>query len=150
MIEEEGIVVDCMEGRALVKTEGSSACKGCASVELCRPVTDESQNIVETENPIGAVKGDKVIIVAETKELLKASLIVYLVPLILFIVGVLIGEIVGEAGIFRSNKDLLAGLFGFAMLIVAFAGIRIFGKRRERGGIPLPKIARILRSGIAT
>ena len=143
-MEEEGLIVGFKNGRDLVKTERTDACKSCGSLELCQPSTDDKQNVVEAENSLDAHEGDKVVVTIEARELLKTSMMIYLFPLALFICGVLLGGVVGESLFPWINKELFSIMLGVIMLVVAFRGLRTYGDKKKIDHFTFPRITRIL------
>ena len=76
-VEEKGVVVGNAEGRAVVRAEAGSQCSGCGAAKYCRGGTSEGEKIIEAENPVGAVHGDRVVIAVPAGALLRASFRVY-------------------------------------------------------------------------
>ncbi len=114
MIEEIGFVVQVGENTAVVRTERSSACEGCASAGFCHMAEGEQEVSVEAENPLHAVKGQKVRISIPTASFLKGTFMLYLFPLIGLFAGMIPGYLWrGETG---SAAGGLLGLFSFFLL----------------------------------
>ena len=91
-------------------------CSGCGAVEQTMLFT--------ARNPIGAVPGDLVTVGSATGPVLKAAAVLYILPLVLFIAGYLIGML------WR-----LGGLFGAATFVLSIAIIiaydRLVMKKRN-------------------
>ncbi|MFQ5900579.1 MAG: SoxR reducing system RseC family protein [Thermodesulfobacteriota bacterium] len=141
---EEGIVVDCKVDKTLVKVEKGSECKGCLSIEICKPSTDKAGMVVTVLNPLSAKKGDRVLISVDTRGLLKVSLMIYIFPLISFIAGILLGERFGQALVPWINRDILSAITGIIMLLMAFVVIRGYGNKWSRDKNRLPRITRVI------
>lgn len=78
------------DGMARVACVRQSACSGdCHKCSGCGAV--EQTMIIEASNPIGARPGDMVTLESATGPVLKAAAVLYLLPLVLFIAGYLIG-----------------------------------------------------------
>jgi sigma-E factor negative regulatory protein RseC len=97
------------DGSAEVLRVRESACSGdCHKCSGC----DSSQQtmVICAENPIGAKVGDWVVIEAKSGAVLKAAVMLYIVPLVLFIAGYLLGEHLWQSGILFALAGLLIGL----------------------------------------
>ncbi|HIE04382.1 MAG TPA: hypothetical protein EYP61_06445 [Candidatus Latescibacteria bacterium] len=84
---ELGVVVDVPgPGRAVVSFIRNPACRRCG---LCAA---EGENMLaEVEDPLGVLPGQRVQVAMSSGLFLRASLLVYLVPTLTFLSGVLIG-----------------------------------------------------------
>ncbi len=86
-----------------------SACSG--DCHKCSGCGAAQQTVLLTaKNPIGARPGDMVVVSSETKTVLKAAAVLYMVPLVLFLAGYLLGESLWQAGILPGVAGLLLGL----------------------------------------
>jgi len=78
------------DGSAQVACLRQSACSGdCHKCSGCGAV--EQTMIFTARNPIGARPGDTVTVESATGPVLKAAAVLYLLPLVLFIAGYLVG-----------------------------------------------------------
>lgn len=85
-------------GSAQVVYVRQSACSGdCHKCSGCGAV--EQAMIVTARNPIGARPGDLVTIESATGPVLKAAAVLYMLPLVLFVAGYLIGMQWGLGGL---------------------------------------------------
>lgn len=84
-------VLSCApDGTAKVACIRQSACSGdCHKCSGCGAV--EQTMIFTARNPIGARPGDTVTVESATGPVLKAAAVLYMLPLVLFIVGYLVG-----------------------------------------------------------
>jgi positive regulator of sigma E activity len=95
------------EGMAEVVRVRESACSG--DCHKCAGCGAASQTMIFTAyNPIGASVGDKVIVESDTATVLRGAVLLYVVPLVTFLVGYILGESVWEMG-------LLWGIVGFVL-----------------------------------
>jgi len=118
MIEEEGIVMETAGGMAKVSILAKSACEKCASAGVCHPEGEDSY--MEATNPLGAKKGQRVKVVVAPQVFLKASIILYGVPMAVFVAAAIIGKNIGERYAGEANSDLWAFLSGVAFTLVSF------------------------------
>ena len=142
MIEEEGIVMETAGGMAKVSILAKSACEKCASAGVCHPEGEDSY--MEATNPLGAKKGQRVKVVVAPQVFLKASIILYGIPMAVFVAAAIIGKNIGERYSGEANSDLWAFLSGVAFTLVSFFFIRRYNKKVERTQEYKPVIVEIL------
>lgn len=110
-------------GMAQVACLRQSACSGdCHKCSGCGAV--EQTMIFSARNPIGARVGDMVTVESATGPVLKAAAVLYLLPLVLFIAGYLVGM--------QWNLGGLTGALAFLLsigLIIAYD--RLVMKKRN-------------------
>jgi sigma-E factor negative regulatory protein RseC len=145
MIEEHGIVVQDNGERVLIKAQRSSACEGCASKQSCTSgQASGSDMLIEADNPVGAHVGDRVVFTAGAGSVLKAGALLYLVPILSFIFGVVIGQTKTITGIFPSqNPDLISGVLGVVFLALAFIGLKVYSAYLDKSKTFRPKVLRV-------
>ena len=97
------------DGTAQVACLRQSACSGdCHKCSGCGAV--EQTMIFTARNPIGARPGDTVTVESATGPVLKAAAMLYMLPLVLFIAGYLVGM--------QWNLGALIGGLAFVLSIV--------------------------------
>ena len=97
------------DGSAEVIRVRESACSGdCHKCSGCG--SSQQTMMILAENPIGARVGDWVVIEAKSGAVLKAAVMLYIVPLVLFIAGYLFGEYLWQKGVLFALAGLLLGL----------------------------------------
>ena len=103
-------VLSCApDGSAQVACLRQSACSGdCHKCSGCGAV--EQTMIFTARNPIGARPGETVTVESATGPVLKAAAVLYMLPLVLFIAGYLMG--------LQWNLGALIGGLAFALSIV--------------------------------
>jgi len=132
---EEGIV-----------TKKSAACESCSAKGFCDTMGGSGSNDdveVKAINAVEAKVDDKVTISFETSSLLKVSFLVYMVPVLFLILGVIIGDKI--AAIFNYDQSIFSVLVGFLFLFAAFFFIKTKGKELSKKDAYQPKIIRILK-----
>ena len=142
MIEEEGIVMETHDGLAQVAILAKSACEKCASASVCHPEGEDSY--MEASNPLGAKKGQKVKVVLAPQVYLKASIIVYGIPMAAFVAAAIIGKNLAIRFGSEANSDLWAFAAGMVCLVISFFFIRGYNKKVERTREYKPVIVEIL------
>ena len=99
------------DGTAQVLHLRQSACSGdCHKCSGCGAV--QQKMLLTAQNPIGAKPGQAVIVRSETAPVLAAAAVLYMLPLVLFVAGYLLG-------LSRWGSGALAGLAGFLLGLAA-------------------------------
>ncbi len=125
MIEETAIVLSSADGVAQVETRRAATCGGCSARGGCGTamltrVFGNRRTRLQVLNPVDAKPGDQVIIGFDQKMLVKASLIVYMAPLLALILGAVAGQFSAQGinllspeqgSILGGSAGLLAGLY---------------------------------------
>ena len=141
MIEEEGIVAEVRGNIARVEILKKGACEKCAASGICHT---GDQELMEADNPLGAVKGQKVKVVVAPQLYLKASLILYGIPMAAMVAGAILGKNAAVAYIGEANSDLWAFIAGMTCLVISFYFIRLYNNKVEQTREYKPVIVEIL------
>lgn len=141
MIEEEGIVAEIEGGRAKVAITKKSACESCTAAGVCHP---GDQELMEADNPLGAKKGQKVKVVIAPQVYLKASIILYGLPMVALVGGAILGKNMAIKYGAAADSDFWAFISGMACLIFSFFFIRMYNKKVEKSRRYRPVIVEIL------
>jgi len=97
-------------GYVEVFLERQSACSGdCHHCGGCGAIREKL--FVRAANPIGAEPGDRVLVESETKSVMISIFFVYLLPILLFFAGCMLGTVI-------DWKPGLAGGIGFFLGVV--------------------------------
>ncbi len=143
MIEEEGIVVEVVGGNAKVAILKKSACESCSAAGVCHP-EDADRSLMEATNPLGAAKGQKVKVVLAPQVYLKASIILYGIPMVALVGGAIIAKNLAIRYSGEANSDLWAFVAGMACMLLSFFFIRAYNKKVEKTQEYKPVIVEIL------
>lgn len=143
MATEEGIVTKTESTTAWVTTTKTAACESCAAKTSCSALGGATEMEVKVINTAGAKIGERVVISFETSPLLKATFLLYVIPVLFLLVGAFVGEKMSLY--FHASASILSAVagflfFGLAILFVIFKGNRL-AKRDEY----CPKIIRIIK-----
>lgn len=141
MIEEEGIVADVVGDIARVSIMSKSACEKCSASGICHPGEEE---YMEASNPLGAKKGQKVKVVLAPQVYLKASIILYGIPMAVFVAAAIAGKNLGLRYGAESASDLWAFIAAVVSMAVSFLFIRMYNKKVEKTQEYKPVIVEIL------
>ena len=103
------------DGTAQVVHIRESACSGdCHKCSGCGAAKEAV--IFTAANPIGASRGDLVKVESETGPVLKAAVVLYVIPLVLFFVGYYLGTLPGNFGTLGGCVGFLLGV----VLVIAY------------------------------
>jgi sigma-E factor negative regulatory protein RseC len=132
MIEIPARVVRVEGDTAWVEANAPSSCgacggKGCGSSLFARMYHPRAQEY-PVDNAIAARSGDAVVVGIPDGALFKATLVGYLAPLGLMLVGAMLGAAIGDAG---AVAGAVAGLV-----------VAVFWLKRQRGAVR-PEILRL-------
>ena len=98
------------DGTAMVIHVRESACSGdCHKCSGCGAAKEAV--LFTADNPIGARRGDLVKVESDTAPVLKAAVVLYVIPLALFFLGCYLGSLMGNFG-------ALVGCLGFVLGVV--------------------------------
>lgn len=112
----------CGSGRAQIIHVRESACSGdCHKCSGCGAAKETM--ILEADNPIGARPGDMVVLRSDTKNVMTAVAVVYVLPVVLFFVGYALGAMASIGG-------GLMGCLGFALGL--WAAVRLDRSRAKK------------------
>ncbi len=138
---EQGVVISVKDEIAEVDISENGNCHECGAKMFCKPGSNDKK-ILTVINKFGAKIGDRVEISVDGGVLLKVSLMLYGAPLLILIVGILIG-----LEIFKNQNPTELYAFGSTIFILAIYYLLFFllkGKKENNKSI-MPKIVRIFK-----
>jgi len=143
MATEKGIVTKIDSTTAWVKTKKTHACEACAARSSCNVMGGGKEMEVEAINYAGAKVGEKVVISFETSPLLKATFMLYVLPVLFLMAGAFIGN--KMAPFFNFDASALSVITGFLFfgLIVIF--VKSKGNKLAKKDEYRPKVIKILK-----
>lgn len=132
-MKQTGIVFELNDNKAKIIVTRLAACG--SSCESCSAHCGENkQEYINVKNDIGLKIGDRVEITTDSKAVLKYISLVYGLPLIFLISGVVIGMLL-------NLKEMYSLLVGFVFMIVSFIFIKtIDNKNGSNHGIIIKKL----------
>ncbi|MCG8632530.1 MAG: SoxR reducing system RseC family protein [Desulfobacterales bacterium] len=123
MITENGIVTRATSDTAWIKTIRSAACESCSSKDSCGTGHHGSQEMnVAVKNTLGVEKGDPVVIGIESKPMIYLSFLLYVFPIILLVIGAVIGDSIAPS--LHMDESASAMVVGFLFFGAAFLVVR--------------------------
>ncbi len=142
MATEQGVVFRTDSESAWVKTTRSSACEGCTARGSCQTMGGGQEMEVKALNPAGARVGDRIVLSFETSSLLKATFLIYVLPIIFLIAGAAFGQMLAALIGFRTPA--LSVLLGFTFFFTALFIIKARANKMAKKNAYQPKITKIL------
>ena len=142
MATEQGIVIKADSSAAWVKTVKTGDCAGCTARGSCHSLGNSDEREVEAINVAGAREGDRILLLFETSSLLKATFLLYVFPILLLVIGAVLGQTMAlQLDFSPSGLSLLTGFSFFlaAVLIVKTRANKMARKQEYR-----PKVIKIL------
>jgi sigma-E factor negative regulatory protein RseC len=133
MIEQQARVVEIKEGKLLLQVQRQSACGSCSASKGCG--TSVLSNIVgqkfsrlQADNNINASVGDMVVVALPEKALVRASVVMYIIPVFGMFVFALLADYFLDA---TEGHDLLIALSAIAGLLSGSIISRGYFSRRS-------------------
>jgi sigma-E factor negative regulatory protein RseC len=143
MATEQGVVTRVTPHTAWVKTTRTEACQGCSARKTCHTLGGGSESEVEAVNAPAAQPGDRVLLMFKTASLLKATSLIYLLPIIVLLCGAGVGHRL--AALLDWDPSIAAAVFGFGFFGAALAYVKKQGNRMADNAAYQPRIIRVLR-----
>ena len=150
MLLEEGLVLGVQRDAggssvARVRLLAGEHCEGCPANAVCRPGGDEAR-VLEVRDPLRARPGDRVRVRVLGSAVLRASILVYGLPLLLVLAGVGLGAKLWSPGTARG--DLLGFALGVGLAAAAAPAVAWWARRTDRGRALDPEIVEITRRAV--
>ena len=142
MNEEQGTVKEVRGKKAIVVTDRGTMCNHCSAKGFCSTLGGGKEMLSEVRNPIGAQSGDIVKVGIPEGMVTKASLVVYMIPMIGLVGGASLGYFAAKLHSFDLNiATLIGGLVGLGS---AMALVRLLSNVLSRKPSYQPEIIKII------
>jgi len=145
VITEEGTIKRIVGQKAWVTTHRSEACHQCEAKGVCHSLGSGKEVEILADNEAHAAPGDRVLLALESRPLLKATFLIYMVPIILMIVGAFIGSRVASQ--IHLGSDLASLLGGIVFFAVTFFFARLRGVALGNKKQYVPQVIQIIAGG---
>jgi sigma-E factor negative regulatory protein RseC len=120
-------VVDTIHGKhAKVIIQRNAACGDCGA---CHIGTENMTMEADALNLINAKKGDSVEVELAFVNVFKAAVILYGIPLLMFIFGSVLGFYISGSIGFETNSPIVAFVIGFILMGITYGTIKYFDKK---------------------
>lgn len=141
MAIEEGVIIKLNGTTALLRTRQKTACGHCAEKNHCHMSGNDEEIEVEAANTINAKVGDIVVVSYNSTRLFLLAFFLYVFPIILMIIGALIGERVAAA--YNGNPSAYAAVFGFGLFFISMGIVKWKDHQARKTGKFRPEIIKI-------
>ncbi|UCF70380.1 MAG: SoxR reducing system RseC family protein [candidate division WOR-3 bacterium] len=132
-MRKKGWVVTVSGGLATVCFQAKESCKDCDARRLCHGT--DSRHLVVVQNNIGANPEDEVYVVQSAGIAFAASFLLFGLPILLSVIGLLVGSR------WHETASLVSGLAG---LILGLLIAKLLNNRFARTSVFLAKITEII------
>lgn len=127
-----GIITDIKDDEALVMVAKSESCGtscGCGALtRMAGEMAKDDHHYIKVKNSINAKIGDPVNIEFATNKLLSTSALIYLLPLIMLVVGIIIGNRIQG----QNASDLISFIVGFVALVASYLVLSMIDKKKDK------------------
>lgn len=131
---ENGIVEKVENGVAVIRLNETGNCEECSAKLICKP-NNENSRIITAVDLQGVKPGYTVSISIPGKSLSIASIFIYGIPLILLMLGIIIGML-----IFKNSRELWSSLLGISLTAAYYLFIKSFSITKINNLLPPAKI----------
>lgn len=143
LMEEQGVVIELKGNQAKVQMRENPACESCPGHGACHAIGSmfgKRVMVMEALNQKGARVGQQVVVSFKSEQVPKASLIMFIIPVVALLAGAILGYYLNVVG----NRDISALIFSILSVTATFIGIRRYCKRYERDPSYRPVIVQVI------
>lgn len=141
-MNQQGYIIEIVDDKtAKLKMQRHSACASCGK---CVTSSEKKDIIVEVDNSIGAKIGDHVEVNMETVNVLKATAIAYLIPLVALLVGTIGTYYALEAMGIGANIEVISGAVGILLMLITFFMLKTNDKKFRDSKEYIPIVTKVL------
>jgi sigma-E factor negative regulatory protein RseC len=135
--DEQGLIIELLENNiAKVKVGRHNECKNCGACP------GDNSLVIEAKNPIGAKAGQRISFQMKDTNMLMAAFVVYIVPLVAVVIGVVVGQIIAKGFGYSIRGFQIGG--GVITFILSMINIKWFEKYAHNNDKMQPVITRTL------
>jgi sigma-E factor negative regulatory protein RseC len=139
-MQQKGCVIRIDGGKAVVRIAGADC--GASSCHCCEAFAGEKRPEVTADNTLSAQLGDSVVIEFDTWQAIHSAAVLFLVPILAVLIGVLGGYQAG-AHWFPGQEEPFAALAGLGMLGLSLLGITWYDRKLRKKEPTVPVIVGI-------
>ncbi|MEA3422630.1 MAG: SoxR reducing system RseC family protein [Bacillota bacterium] len=136
-----GKIINLNDDVAVVSMHANDGCGDC---NACSLGADDSVQIMDAVNNIGAKLGDTVEFDMEIPSLLSAAFIAYVIPLITMVGSIALSIFILKNNGYIKNAELYASIIGFVTLFLTLLVIRLFDDKMKKSKRFIAKINRVV------
>ena len=141
-MDEVGVVIEIKGRLAVVKVAGGGGCEGCSSSGSCKVA--EGGRVIEADNSAGAKPGQHVMVELPAGAFLKASFLVYMVPVLFLFIGAGLGGKYGPVLYPAIKEDFWQAIGGVFFLAISLFLVRLYNTAINKDNTLRPVITKIL------
>ncbi len=141
MSVECGKVVEIKGDMVRVEASAVDMCVSCASKGSCHSIMGNKTRSLWIRNSLEASRGDKVEFAINESAVVGISALLYLLPVVLVILGVLAGL---RYPFFGLDSELAAAIFGSGGFLFSLAAIKAVSSRIQRRTSYRPVLVKII------
>ncbi|MCR3922336.1 MAG: SoxR reducing system RseC family protein [Firmicutes bacterium] len=123
-MEQVGLVVEVNEDKAIVAIQRHDVCAKCGGCGVAVSGAGEVQ--LEALNKVNAVVGQTVKVASDTAHVLKASFMVYIVPMLALLAGLYLGQQLDGSFGDIARMDIILGI---VFLLVSYLLVRSYDRK---------------------
>lgn len=125
-MEKIGQIISVDNKVAMIEVKRVSACgEKCGS---CSGGCKGTGIYIEADNSIEANPGQFVKVDMETNRVMKAAFVVYVLPLIMLVVGIISGLYIHDSLNLVVSSDIFSFGLGFLLMVMAYSIVKVFDK----------------------
>lgn len=140
-MDEMGVVIELKGASALVRMAESGGCEGCASGGTC--TLEKEGRVLEAVNIAGAKPGQHVVVEFPGGAFLRASFVVYMLPVAFLFAGAFLGGEYGPSVYPGISSDNWQAVGGVIFLVLSLGVLKVFDTVTKKRGIHSPVVSRI-------
>jgi sigma-E factor negative regulatory protein RseC len=148
VLREEVLVVAVDGQYAMVNSQRKSACGSCHAEKSCSVLSGgggKRESHIRVMNLIGAEVGQRVELEISEQQFLKASFLVYIMPIVsLIFFGMFFRYLAIRFGVSPESAEGVGGLAGVVALVLTFLGLSKLNDHIEGDDSRRPVITKIL------
>lgn len=114
-----GVITDIKNNDAIVMIAQTASCGNCGCSGKTRKdgeMCDDDKKFVKVNNSINGEVGDPVNIEFKTSKMLKTSIMLYFIPMLLFVIGIFVGNTLKKGDIISFGSGVLFMIISFVIL----------------------------------
>lgn len=139
ILGEVGEVIGKESSQLIVKMERTEACAKCRA---CTAGMKKEDMIIHAENLCNAEIGNKVDVVLDNADFMKATLIMYGIPFAMFMVGIF-GGYYGAGALGFGNGEVIGIVAGLILVIITYVAIHTQEDKFKKGNF-VPKAVKVV------
>lgn len=127
--ESIGRVIKIENGQMLISMKRDSACGYC---ESCAAGCESKEHIIKAKPRANFEVGDLVSIKVDSRKMLRGVMMVYLVPLLAFLLGIFVSNYIFSKLSFKV-QDFYSIIIGVVLLLISLVIVKAYDKKYSKG-----------------